>query len=334
MEIGAATAGLFYENNGKNYGITVAHLADIVDVYGNIQRLGDVGDSISAFDSDEPDENGIYNRVEIGKIVSIDRDTDSMIFEVLPRFKISPLVVTIGSGGAGRYVTLPRDTISIPVDKSKLNSTPYTDVCSYGAQRRGAMGRVVSQVNAGQLNDESKNIILEEDLCIQSIDDRNVLGRKALTDDGDCGMLNVDENVKVWSMHHAIGYSARTREYTSYSVPFHKILEARSHRDFLPHQDSVCRQSTPIARRRSSEEENRKPYDIGEVLRRPLTFDTRIVDSKEFEPELIRFPGTLKVMGYASDKFNGGLKDPKVGHSGHQRIEACPPLKTLLVNGK
>ena len=83
----AVTLGFCSGVYHKNYGITVAHLADSVNADGNVVHVGEVGDKLYAFDADELDASGVHAQVQIGTIVSIDRATDSMLFENCPEVR-------------------------------------------------------------------------------------------------------------------------------------------------------------------------------------------------------------------------------------------------------
>ncbi|CAB9531210.1 expressed unknown protein [Seminavis robusta] len=281
----AATLGFCYEAYHKNYGITVAHLADYVDADGNVVRVGQVGGKLYAFDSDEPDANGVHAQVEIGTIVSIDRATDSMLFEVRPEVRIEPRVLNVSRG---QNATFPEEAISIPPSPGQngSSSTLFTTLAGFGAQRRRALGRVVGQISSTEANSG----ILEEDLCIQSFDpnddndESHASGKVPLTDGGDCGMFLLDVYANLWGMHHVLRYKGSTREYTSCCVPIKNILEAPSHKEFFPqHKDSALLQSSPRIIRSSSLKENSQPAldDDCVVLNKPLTFKTK---TKELAP--------------------------------------------------
>lgn len=277
----AATLGFCYEAYHKNYGITVAHLADYVDADGNVVRVGEVGDKLYAFDSDEPDASGVHAQVEIGTIVSIDRATDSMLFEVRPEVRIEPRVLNVSRG---QNATFPEEAISIPPSPGQngSSSTLFTTLAGSGAQRRGALGRVVGQISSTEANIG----ILEEDLCIQSCDpndESHASGKVPLTDAGDRGMFLLDVYANLWGMHHVLRYKGSIREYTSCCVPIKNILEAPSHKEFFPHKDSALLQSSPRTIRSSSLKENSQPAldDDCVVLNKPLTFKTK---TKELAP--------------------------------------------------
>ena len=249
----AATLGFCYETNGKKFGITVSHLADHIDDINVVVHVGQVGEKLFAFDSDAPQANSEYAKVEIGTIVSIDRSTDSIIFEVRAEIHIEPRVVQVSKA---QTATIPEEAISIPPSINVPSSSQFfTTVVGFGAQRRGTTGRVVSQIGSS----EAAKPILEEDLCIQSFDpsgQAQTNGQNPLTDNGDCGMLLLDIYAKPWCMHHVLFYQGSCREYTSCGVPFNKILESEFHYDFLPHKDIAVQQSSPTISRSSSQKEN------------------------------------------------------------------------------
>lgn len=283
----AATLGFCYETNGKKFGITVAHLADHVDDTNVVVHHGEVGEKLFAFDSDAPQANGKYAQVEIGTIVSIDRPTDSLIFEVRAEIHIHPRVVQVSKG---QSATIPEEAISIrPSTNVPSSSQVFTTVVGFGAQRRGTTGRVVSQIGFG----EAPKPILEEDLCIQSFDPNGQAqanGQVPLTDNGDCGMIFLDIYAKPWCMHHALFYRGSCREYLSCGVPFNKILESEVHYDFLPHKDITSHQSSPISRSSSQKENYAYSLPGGrdeyEVLNKPLTFKTQTKELRPYCPKI------------------------------------------------
>lgn len=281
----AATLGFCYEAHDKNYGITVAHLADYVDADGNVVHVGEVGDKLYAFDSDEPDASGVHTRVEIGTIVSIDRASDSMLFEVRPEVYIQPRVLNVSRG---QNATFPEEAISIPPSPGQngSSSTLFTTLAGFGAQRRGALGRVVGQISSTEANSG----ILEDDLCIQSFDpndESHASGKVQLTHGGDCGMFFLDVYANLWGMHHVLRYRGSTREYTSCCVPIKNILEAPSHKEFFPHKDGAVLQSSPrIIRAYSLKEISQPALDDGcVVLNKPLTFKTKTKEIARYHQE-------------------------------------------------
>ena len=304
----AATLGFCYETNGKKFGITVAHLADHVDDNNVVLHVGQVGEKLFVFDSDAPQANSEYAKVEIGTIVSIDRSTDSMIFEVRAEIHIEPRVVQVGKG---QTATISEEAISIPLSTNVPTSSQlFTTVVGFGAQRRGTTGRVVSQIGSS----EAAEPILEEDLCIQSFDPNGqgqANEQNPLTDNGDCGMLLLDIYAKPWCMCHVLFYQGSCREYTSCGVPFNKILQSEFHYDFLPHKDIVVQQSSPTINRSSSQKENyeysapaRRDY---EVLSTPLTFKTQTKELRPYRPKIqvIRQPIIVKTKTVPLAPYSG-----------------------------
>ena len=77
----AVTLGFCSGVYHKNYGITVAHLADSVNADGNVVHVGEVGDKLYAFDADELDASG----VALGREFSLSAEGKT------PRFQKRPL---------------------------------------------------------------------------------------------------------------------------------------------------------------------------------------------------------------------------------------------------
>ena len=118
------------EHGGKKYGLTVAH--PFTD-----HGFG-VGSSVFAFDSDEatftkPNGQKAHKSIKIGSIVSVDMETDSVVFDIFPHIKIEPQVVTL-SPSQVRKVDLPNPFENgepFPVGKKLI---------MFGAARRGMVG--------------------------------------------------------------------------------------------------------------------------------------------------------------------------------------------------
>ncbi|CAB9502321.1 expressed unknown protein [Seminavis robusta] len=132
----AATIGFCFKDKTtkKKYGITVAHLADHCHSQtGAVLQEGRVGDKLYVFLSDEPDDTtGEYEKAELGKIVSLERSTDSMVFEVEGNIEVESYVLHPCLGLQTR--------ISLgPFEMGGIGTT----LVGFGAQRRGTLGRIM-----------------------------------------------------------------------------------------------------------------------------------------------------------------------------------------------
>jgi len=228
---GATVSFCFYSYD-KKYGLTVAHV---------FRRVGDV---VCAFSTDTRGPNGKYQISQIGHIVSFDANTDSAVFEIKRWVDIENLRLAPESGLWGPLKITDLDT----VPTLKIGSS----LVGFGAQRRGAVG-VVSE-----FWDESKEgrqlPVLDGDIFIVSGEPR--AGEKAITDDGDCGTIFLDENGIPRYFHHAFGRTKRPPFiYKSMGVPFHAVIaghpgflgghEAET-RPLMSHQSSLLQRSHDI----------------------------------------------------------------------------------------
>ena len=236
----ATTISFCFTLDSNNYGLTVAHLADHTDENGEVIERGAVGDKLFAFDSDEPPPStGEYATVEIGTIVSMDRGTDSLVFQVHKQFRIMPLCVPAQLGMTHPF-QLPLDSFSPPHEVAV-----GTIVAGFGAMRRGMVGRVSISVNT--IPDiPGMDFLFLGDLGVCSFDpaDENLdHGEKQLTDGGDCGMLLFDEHGTAWSMHRALFESAEGNTFISFSTPLRNILAG--HPEFF-REARINRQASPL----------------------------------------------------------------------------------------
>jgi hypothetical protein len=181
-----------HEHNGKKYGLTVAH------PFANYGRT--IGDSVFAFDSDENevqnlDGEMVHKLVNVGTIVSIDMDTDSIIFEIYSNIKIYPLAVALSAGeDQVRKIVLPKPGV-IP------EPLPYgKQLVMFGAARHGMIGCRVKDVDrlAGSTSTD-----ISAELATQSYE-TNRNGSTKLSYAGNCGALYLDEDGVAWRMHTTI----------------------------------------------------------------------------------------------------------------------------------
>jgi hypothetical protein len=98
----AATVSFCLYNNDKKYGLTVAHL---------FRRVGDV---VYAFSNDTPAANGKYQISQIGHVVSMDANTDSLVFEIRRWVDIEDLCLAPECGLAGPLKIPDWDSVPPP----------------------------------------------------------------------------------------------------------------------------------------------------------------------------------------------------------------------------
>lgn len=195
------TVSFCFFNNGKKYGLTVAHI---------FQRVGDI---VFAHSTDRRGPNGKYVIAEIGKIVALHWNTDSAIFEIRGWVEIEALYLAAQSGLAGPLKITDLDTVP-PLQIG-------TRLVGFGAQRRGAVA-VVSQFWDNSTGGQQLPV-LDGDIFLASASD----GGKPASDDGDCGTIFIDENSHPRYFHHCIAETYDTPpSYRSAGVPFEYILKA------------------------------------------------------------------------------------------------------------
>jgi hypothetical protein len=202
---GSVTLSFCFYKNNKKYGLTVAHFC---------RR---VSDTVYAFNLEEPQPNGRYTITPIGKVVSMDNNTDSAVFEIAQLVPIEPYRLAPRAGLGTSMLRIP-DWSSLPaLEKGET-------LVGFGGQSRGAIG-----VFAGQWNEAETGRrlpLLDGDMLIVSRA-LGVVGQKAHTDDGDSGTLFLDKNGVPRYFHHVLtGTEEEPIVYKSAGVPFYSVLEA------------------------------------------------------------------------------------------------------------
>ena len=164
-------------NETKLFGLTVGHIAERLD------------DPIYAFASDVPNpQTGKYRVMKIGTVVAICLSTDSLIVEFAPQILVEPYKIHLGGPTPHQLV--------IPDWSEVSNTSPLqigTAVVAFGAQRRGAKGVVAGRCA------KYDGLLDSSDICFEASDPR-----LSLSDEGDCGMIYIDERGIPWAIHHTI----------------------------------------------------------------------------------------------------------------------------------
>ena len=162
-------------NNGEErFGLTVAHL---------VERIGD---PVYAFASDDANpRTGLYPVRKVGEVVSLDVINDSMVFKFLCNVQVNLYKINLGSSTNLHHLRIP--------DWSEIGGLSVgTVVVGFGAQRRGTKGVITVRCQ------HADHVLNRSDVGVES--DTGTM----LTDDGDCGMLYLDEYGTPWTMHHAV----------------------------------------------------------------------------------------------------------------------------------
>jgi hypothetical protein len=169
----ATTLSFCFEHEEDIFGLTVGHLAS------------GVGDSIFIFSESDPipdptragePHSMSYYMFKVGVVVSVSPETDSLVFSIGDHINVECLKLAPGAGIGVKDLVLP-------VPNNQSTPPPLaTDLVGFGAQRRGAHGKVVS---SSETEDGMYSRI--GTIGIASADGE-------LTDGGDCGtlFLNLD----------------------------------------------------------------------------------------------------------------------------------------------
>ena len=191
----STTLSFCFTYEGKNFGLTAGHLAD-------------VGDTICAFVSGVPNDAQFYEHARIGEVVSKSLTTDSLVFEIDEGVDVEPLKLAKKSGLGDNEIVLPVPGEYTPPLNGKV-------LIGYGAQRRGAHG-IVRTPNLGvQIGEYA----YAGDIGIASED-----VSKGLTDPGDCGTIFVDQSSHLYYFHQALVTREQGILKESFGVPLAKIL--------------------------------------------------------------------------------------------------------------
>jgi hypothetical protein len=186
------TLSFVFTKDGKDYGLTVAHgfesLSDKVysfllkdEVECESEGEGTDGYKAKAekeFDPSERDES--FDIFEIGKVVSLSRSTDSMVFEFNTDVEVKPELTVKLASGLTRVIKLPQ------LGSEGLGPPPVgTTLVGFGARHRGfrAVVEIPSTNETHQLA-----TVPSGSICIAN-QEKEV---KRITYDGDCGTILMD----------------------------------------------------------------------------------------------------------------------------------------------
>lgn len=186
------------------FGLTVGHLA------------GKVGDSIFRFAESEPilvpdgSNKEEYFMFEIGTVVSISEETDSLVFKMnLKPDQYHAFMIAMSKDS---HITLNEDSFS------KLGAPDKgTLLVGFAAQRRGATGTVTIPSAT-----HAKEYSLKGDIGMMNSDKPH----EAQTDGGDCGAIFCSAVSMIpFYFHHVLAILSNGRK-ISYGVPLLNVLTA------------------------------------------------------------------------------------------------------------
>jgi hypothetical protein len=228
---GCTIAFLWKNSSGRIFGLTTAHSFETI------------GDSVFVFLHGEPtpityeDHHGfVYEMMEVGEVVSINQDTDSIVFEVtciFTKHRFDLLKLDRKSGLGDRELRLPRPSLhpSPPTDDSK--------VIILGAKSRGKRCIVSTPRNEDDENWLFKHTPEQraQNEKLRGYSEENEIGFELEAGptrfpafNGDCGALYLDYLTGFpLAMHHALVHFNLPRddepdEYEAYGFPLSLIM--------------------------------------------------------------------------------------------------------------
>jgi hypothetical protein len=248
-------------NEKKKYGLTVAHLMASVVPFGR-----ELGEPIFAIDSDMPvgwtDEGiPVYIRIPIGRVVSIDYDTDSLIFEFDNDIQIEPMAVTVpacckqmesssNSNLDVHHIEFPDHNISsMQVDVPK-----GTRLMGFGCSQQRVVGTCTNVYSRHDETRSKMKFVFDEVFGRhhRSCGDEREADRAISPPSGDepkdnihCGLLYIDQDGETCCMHSATRVT-RNGVVVSFAVGLREILKSHASY-FYSHQSRSVSSSAPEA---------------------------------------------------------------------------------------
>lgn len=245
----ATISFLFLGEDGKKYGLTVAHLAPSIAM----------GSQLFTYHTND-------SFIKIGRVKQFAHQTDSLIFELEPDIKADFYKIRLADNT--KYeIDLSTSVRAMKTLVAGKTSGGLALLVGRGAQRRGTDGQYSSTWNYPPTPH-----VLTGDIGMNSIgtDDD---GMKELTHEGDCGMIIMDKNGDALCMHHAGGEAEVDGNivYESFSVPLCRIMKVHAayFPNFVPEDDDDYlfmttspqqRTSRPIPQIRGSFFDKEKPF--------------------------------------------------------------------------
>lgn len=214
-----ATLSFCFFYNKKFYGLTVGHLA--ASIGESIFRFSDskklpipIPEDFNDETKDDEDREEIYMMFEIGRVVSISKSTDSLVFELNDDIPLSP----------DKTVTIePNSTIVLELPKGVNHVMPPppplkgTDLIGFGASRRGCHG-IVDVPSMTIAHEMSK----KGNICMMSPEGPNT----RLTYPGDCGTIFFDLECNGIYFHHC---GTQVEPWKSYGFPLWEVMSKHDH---------------------------------------------------------------------------------------------------------
>lgn len=222
----AVTLSFVFKKDGKYYGLTVAHIFESLcdKVYSFIKKdevelpvsrnegKGTDGDEGGDEFDPKSESLGIY---EIGKVVSLSKSTDSVVFEFHEDIEVKPPLTVKVASGSTRVIQLPK------VESEVMGPPPPPlgkTLVGFGARRRGFHAIVViSSTN----ETHATATVRRGSICIASPE--NEEGR--ITYEGDCGTIFMDLECNGVYFHHE---GTKSEPWKSFGAPLWDIMGKHS----------------------------------------------------------------------------------------------------------
>lgn len=210
---GTATPTSFYFVFEKRYyGLTVGHITEIGESIFCFAEADKVEYPISCGE-DDGGAGGSYPMFEIGTVVLKSLTTDSLVFEIpniTAKIEVAPPKMLAAVSGIDRPIELSNPSDTPPRPKHGEN------LVSFGAQRRGAIGKVCcpAETTCGDFSRKGN-------ISIVHTIDPNL----SLTDIGDCGTIFAGVDGTPFYFHHC----ARTHApKLSYQFSLSQVMACRT----------------------------------------------------------------------------------------------------------
>jgi hypothetical protein len=333
-----ATLSVAWDQGGGKYGLTVAHLVTSVPFW-------ELGEPIFAFNSDMPvewtdDDRPVYKRIKVGKAVSIDHDTDSLIFRIEDYIKIDPKGVTISpcwnpfesynDQDVHHIEFIDHNTSAMLADIPK-----NTRLMGFGAAQRAVFGRRTTVYSRSEDTRRTMKTALDRVFRrhsrVHEESDKITVRRSdnELKDMSDCGLLYIDEAGKPCCMHITTQVT-RGGAFLVFAVGFREIMKSHtSYFDFK--QSPAVLSSTPMApdapeqRRRNSYLIESSDYSIViDGATKPWSFKdehVRTVPTSVDDIEMGLFEPSSLAIGDQPNKFNRLFSQYSDSKSGMKSLE-------------
>jgi len=225
----SVTLSFVFWKDGKYFGLTVAHIFESLGdkVYSFFKKdevplpegnplVGGDKENEDEFDPNpEKNESESLAIYEIGKVVSLSRSTDSVIFEFLDDIEMKPPLTVKVASDVTRVIQLPE------IESEVLGPPPPTvgkSLVGFGARRRG-FHAIVAIPSTNQKDNLAT--VPQGSICITSKENN----KERITYDGDCGTIFMDLECNAAYFHHD---GTKSEPWKSFGTPLWNIMRKHS----------------------------------------------------------------------------------------------------------